>query len=225
MKVSCHTCRATFQGSRTSKFCSRACFGRAAPERAAAIAAGRARNCRPRRTLVCATCSASFLPKTNSRKGKYCSRKCFGESVSQRRRAELAEIMRVVQRLGVTPEAREKAKVFGESNPAWRGGIVRFRSIKHVRCPTSFLCMARKDGYVAEHRLKVAQALGRALTRAETVHHENHNSSDNALENLSLFKNNRDHKLYEAHGKPEPVWRGKESAMLIGSVRAVLVKT
>jgi hypothetical protein len=70
--------------------------------------------------------------------------------------------------------------------------------------------MSRSNGYVPEHRLRVAQALGRPLTRIETVHHENHDHTDNRIENLSLFKNNRDHKLYEAHGFPEPIWRGSE---------------
>ena len=68
--------------------------------------------------------------------------------------------------------------------------------------------MARKDGYVMEHRLIVAQALGRVLTRAETVHHMNHNPTDNRLENLALFASNQDHKMFEHHGTPLPIWQG-----------------
>jgi len=59
-----------------------------------------------------------------------------------------------------------------------------------------------------EHRLLVAQAIGRCLTRTEAVHHEDHNPSNNALSNLSLFATNKDHKLYEHHGSPLPIWRG-----------------
>jgi hypothetical protein len=104
----------------------------------------------------------------------------------------------------------------GASNPAWKGGVTYFKrkgkyanqSIKYVRCPAEFLPMARKDGYVMEHRLNVAMAIGRPLTRAECVHHKNHDATDNSLANLELFASNRDHKLYEHHGTPEPIWRG-----------------
>ncbi len=100
-----------------------------------------------------------------------------------------------------------------ERNPAWKGGATYFRKhgnykpIKYVRCPSEFLPMARKDGYVMEHRLVVARAMGRCLLRSEVVHHENHDPQDNRLENLALFASNRDHKLYEARGTPDPIWR------------------
>ena len=106
------------------------------------------------------------------------------------------------------------AKMTGPGNPAWKGGVTYFRKkgnyapVKYVRCPPTFAAMARKDGYVMEHRLLVAQAIGRCLLRAEVVHHDNHDPQDNRLENLMLFATNRDHKLYEHHGSPAPIWRG-----------------
>jgi hypothetical protein len=78
----------------------------------------------------------------------------------------------------------------------------------YVRCPAEFTVMARRDGYVMEHRLVVAKVLGRCLTRTETVHHINHNTRDNTLSNLMLFRTNGEHKKYEASGSPEPLWRG-----------------
>jgi hypothetical protein len=68
--------------------------------------------------------------------------------------------------------------------------------------------MARKDGYVMEHRLIVAQLIGRPLKRTEVVHHDTHDPQDNSHETLMLFRNNREHKLYEHHGTPAPIWRG-----------------
>lgn len=78
----------------------------------------------------------------------------------------------------------------------------------YVRCPSAFLPMSRSDGYVMEHRLVVAQALGRCLTRAEAVHHIDHDPRNNSPANLMIFASNKDHKLYEARGIPPPLWRG-----------------
>lgn len=77
-----------------------------------------------------------------------------------------------------------------------------------VRCPSALATMARANGYVLEHRLVVALAIGRALLPAEAVHHRNHDPLDNRPENLELFASNRDHKLHEAHGSPAPLWSG-----------------
>jgi hypothetical protein len=101
----------------------------------------------------------------------------------------------------------------GENNPAWKGGVTYFRKhgnykpIKYVRCPLEFVAMARKDGYVMEHRLIVAQELGRCLLRSEVVHHINHDPQDNRLGNLMLFSSNTAHKKYEHHGEPQPLWQ------------------
>jgi len=100
----------------------------------------------------------------------------------------------------------------GPLNPAWKGGVTYFGShgnhvgAKYVRCPAIFLPMARKDGYVMEHRLVVAQAMGRLLLRPEVVHHMDHNPRNNEVWNLVLFATNSDHKRFEARGLPLPIW-------------------
>lgn len=109
-----------------------------------------------------------------------------------------------------------KSKMTGDKNPAWKGGVTIFKThgnyagVKYVRCPPEFLPMARKDGYVMEHRLIVAGMIGRCLSRTETVHHVNHDPTDNRQENLELFATNKDHKLYEHHGSPLPIWSGSK---------------
>lgn len=166
------------------------------------------------KTIECPVCGTSFW-RSNSRikrtKNPTCSRRCNGvlrgkELVLHAHKGRAAWPKE-------TNEAHRK-RMFGKNNPAWKGGVTYFNKkgnyngVKYVRCPSGFLDMARKDGYVMEHRLVVAKAIGRCLKRSEAVHHVNHDPSDNRLENLELFPSNSAHKRYEARGVPEPIWSG-----------------
>lgn len=52
-------------------------------------------------------------------------------------------------------------------------------------------------GYVREHRMVMEKCLGRYLTKKEVVHHLNFDKTDNRIENLMLFSDNRAHMLYD----------------------------
>ena len=165
---------------------------------------------------VCARCGKEFyIPNSQKRKGEnhYCSRRCNGKV-----RVQVAQKANLLhpEKLRKTEEEKQhlRERFTGERNPAWKGGVMlthhrgNYKGTRDVRCPREFGQMARSNGYVAEHRLVVAQALGRPLLRTEVVHHVNHNPMDNRLENLMLFKSNKDHKMYEANGSPQPLWQG-----------------
>jgi len=152
----------------------------------------------------CLTCNAMFL---HYRKdvGNYCSKPCCGKAKDWLKQ----------HAANGKGKKRPGKGMAGAKNPAWKGGLTFFKrkgkyanqSIKYVRCPVEFMAMARKDGYVMEHRLLVAIAMGRSLSRSECVHHVNHDATDNRLENLMLFASNADHKRHEYGQAIKPLWQ------------------
>ena len=166
---------------------------------------------------LCLQCGNPFRPKshTSLKKAKFCNGICYGRWRAAN--PEIQEHLKMIASKGKAgwtedSQASYQQKMSGVNNPAWKGGVMmnrhhgNYKGAIYVQCPTAFLSMARKDGYVIQHRLMVAQAIGRPLLRTEVVHHINHNSLDNRIENLQLFANNSDHKRYERHGSPLPIW-------------------
>jgi len=164
--------------------------------------------------VTCAICGKKFLKwKCYAKRTKehFCSYQCNGV----RRGQDWAKHGHKGARAR-TPESYAKAAMRGSKNPAWKGGVTFKRNKgnyigpKYVRCPPDLMEMARKDGYVMEHRIVMARLVGRPLLRTECVHHKDHNTRNNAPENLELFENNGAHKRAEGE-------RARSAGALSGS--------
>lgn len=132
----------------------------------------------------------------------------------------------VADRLGVSLGVVWKAcKRFGIISKAARGRkptplSVGNRCIKSdgyvwVYVPGHPMALSNGGGgrdYVAEHRLVMAEFLGRVIEPHEVVHHKNKVRGDNRIENLELFQSKsehcRAHKPDYAHGVREYSARG-----------------
>jgi hypothetical protein len=156
----------------------------------------------------------SFRPKSNIAlsKAKTCGYAC--RDVMRRQDPHFWNHLRSIAGNGKGRKRPDMVK-YGEANPEWKGGITFKRNKgnyigpKYVRCPIEFINMARKDGYVMEHRLVMAIHLGRLLDRVEVVHHKDHNTRNNDIKNLELFPNNAAHK--RAEGEEERARKAEEA--------------
>ena len=95
------------------------------------------------------------------------------------------------------PELRKKRSeaIRGEKHPHWKNGRIADSDgyiLIRLDKDDFFYPMCNKKGYVPEHRLVVAKALGRNLHPWEVVHHKGirrtgiENRSDNLEDNLQL---------------------------------------
>ena len=82
--------------------------------------------------------------------------------------------------------------MYGDKNPAWRGGR-RISRQGYVDIKMRSHPRANYEGYVLEHRLVMEEKLGRYLTPKEVVHHIDGNRVNNTPENLHLFPNGSAH--------------------------------
>jgi hypothetical protein len=96
-----------------------------------------------------------------------------------------------LRRAGVdTRSNRYRAR---EDHHNWKGGIriVEGYTMVMPSPEEALLCPPGVNGYVMQHRLVMAKALGRPLTDYETVHHkDNRKKHDNSLSNLQLRQGN-----------------------------------
>ena len=83
--------------------------------------------------------------------------------------------------------------------------------------------MAKKDGWVLEHRLVVARRIGRPLTRVEVVHHVNGIRHDNRDSNLQLLTRETHHSYLGTYEKQNRI-RDLESRVTALEAENVLLR-
>ncbi len=91
---------------------------------------------------------------------------------------------------GMKLSEKTKGKLRGAKHSIWKGGRYRCGDgyIRVWLQPDDLLYpMADHKGYVLEHRLVVAQRLGRCLLPQEKVHHKDGIKDHNELSNLELM--------------------------------------
>lgn len=104
---------------------------------------------------------------------------------------------------GIVVSTQRTGPRSGPGHPEWKGGrLIDKNGYVLIYWPGHPMARGR---YVLEHRLKMAEKLGRMLTDSEVVHHRDHNKQNNSLENLELFERNSDHLRHELTGKC-PKW-------------------
>lgn len=90
------------------------------------------------------------------------------------------------QRLAITQKRRIIKR--DKNSPSWKGGRKNIRGyiLVYLNPSDFFYPMARGDGYILEHRLVMAQQLGRCLQPWEKVHHKDGIRDHNDYNNLEL---------------------------------------
>jgi len=95
----------------------------------------------------------------------------------------------IIKKAGPADRLCQHCSISGETSSVWKGGRTKTAEgyiLIKVTPDDFFYSMANKESYVLEHRLVMAQHLGRCLQAWEIVHHKNHIRHDNRIGNLQV---------------------------------------
>ena len=140
---------------------------------------------------------------------------CDGVRTSSQIAEEANENTKYVQKMMLRYDLprRIPSKVPSERNGFYKTGRhINKDGYVSVICPDDYIQMANKNGRALEHRLVMAQKIGRNLLPHEVVDHIDGIRLHNCQSNLRLFEKNSDHLRATITGKI-PQWSdaGKEA--------------
>jgi len=104
-------------------------------------------------------------------------------------------ILNSLKRTG-TPRRTDWKRASGSQSHNWNGGVRWIKGYKHILLPEHHL--ARKDGYVPEHRMIMENKLGRKLLPLEVVNHIDEDTKNNDPDNLEVYPTNAEHMAHHA---------------------------
>lgn len=110
----------------------------------------------------------------------------YEKEICERTQRSVRTIYTVLRRNEIPRSRRGR---YGTRASGWKGGRIKTtEGYISVLLPPDhpLISMAEKSRYVKEHRLVVAESLGRPLEKHEQIHHINGDRTDNRIENLQL---------------------------------------
>ena len=145
--------------------------------------------------VPCQICGTILKRPWNPSNGRRAT--CPGPCLSELRRRTGLQIAADGKVPKLTPEIQRLAAI-GRTGKGKGWESAGYRGLRH-------------DGRnVLEHRLIMEREIGRPLRPEEVVHHINHDTLDNRIENLRLYANRSEH---FRHGHPELAQRRKSKVL------------
>jgi hypothetical protein len=123
--------------------------------------------------------------------GVVCSDACLRESRRRTGKALAAAGLAVPPKPTEASRKAASERMTGAGCPKWNGGKTTARCGRYIMVTPPkdypFKDSLTAQGYIREHRMVMELHLGRPLTDKEEVHHINHDTKDNRLENLQVM--------------------------------------